>query len=150
MGTDDNRASWARIVHCVDDAPSHPAFNRLRKTVSPILHRAIRAQFDSLFSAACYFDHILFFPPSEDKSGSGLRVTLELRSPADPHLYISLCEWDIQYQSPAQCARVMPEKAFPVFARYLQHLWEEAVAEPIPEVLRRKENYELESPHSFS
>lgn len=150
MDTDSNKASWIKIVRYVDDAPDHPAFNRLKDAFSPILHRAIRAQFDSFFAAACYFDHILFFPLAKNESRSGPRVTFELRSPADPHLYISLCEWDIQYQSPAQCARVMPEKAFPVFTRYLQHLWEEAIPEPIPEVLRRRENYEPESPLSLS
>jgi hypothetical protein len=35
----------------------------------------------------------------------------------------------------------MPNAAFPAFTRYLQHLWEETVPEPIPEALRRKENH---------
>jgi hypothetical protein len=150
MDSDDNKASWSRLVHYVDDAPDHPAFNRLNQMVSPILHRAIRAQFDSLFDATCYFDLILFFPPTKNKSRSGPRVTVELRSPADPHLYISLCDWDIQFQSPAQCARVMPDEAFPIFTRYLQHLWEETIPEPIPEILRRRENYDADSHANLS
>jgi hypothetical protein len=141
MNTEKNRASWAKVVHDIDHAPAHAAFNRLKTMVSPILHRAILAQFDCLFEADGYFNHIKFFPPNSEGSRKGPRVTLELRAPIDPHLYISLCDWDIQYQSPAQCIPVMPDAAFPTFTRYLQHLWEETVPEPIPDALRRKENY---------
>jgi len=36
-----------------------------------------------------------------------------------------------------QAHTVLPADAFPMFTRYLQHLWTETVAEPIPEILRR-------------
>ena len=137
MDTECNEASWVRLVQYIEDSPNH----RLKQLILPLVHRAIEAQFDSLFEARWYFDHILIFPPDKYASQDGPRVTIELRSHADPHLYISLCNWDVQCQSPAQCHQVRPEGAFAVFTRYLQHLWEEAVAEPIPEVLRRAENY---------
>jgi|GEM_PF-6803073 len=110
-----NRASWVQLANQIDGAPDHPAFNRLKAAISPIVHRAMNAQFDSLFKAEAYFNHVRLFSPGDRNT----RVTLELRSPADPHLYISLCDWDIQYESPSQCCRVKPEEGFPVFTRYL-------------------------------
>ena len=90
MNAENNRASWAKVVHYFDGAPDHTAFNRLKAMVSPILHRAIHAQFDCLFEADCYYDHIRFFPPICEGSRKGPRVTLEIRAPIDPHLYISI------------------------------------------------------------
>jgi hypothetical protein len=145
MCSERNKSSWGRIVESIDGAPSGGEFDRLRRVMSPILRRGIQAQFDLHFEAEQYFSHVRLFPISNEKHGAGPRVTLELRSNVDPRLYISFSNWDIQYQAAAQCIGVMPEEAFPVFTRYLQHLWEETVPEPIPPSLRQKKNYEIEN-----
>jgi hypothetical protein len=139
MNSGDERTGWANTLRLIEDPEGHPSFARRRTILLPIVKRAIEAQFDLLFEADLYFDHLRFYPTGRSKTGS--RVTVELRAPAYPMLYISLSNCDIQYQSPQQFTGVLPEQAFPVLTRYLQHLWEENVPEPIPEILRRKENY---------
>jgi hypothetical protein len=107
----------------------------------PILQRAVDAEFDSLFRAGMSMSHIIFSTLDHHGLRDEPRVTLDVRP--NWEVRISYSTQNIHFHSPSQFEEVDPSSAFPVLTRYLQHLWEETVPEPIPELLRQKKNYEI-------
>ncbi len=62
------------------------------------------------------------------------RVTLEVMK--DGRIRISLTRNNVWFTEPTQFAVVEESSAIPTLRRYLWHLWEETVPEPIPARLR--------------
>jgi hypothetical protein len=141
VDSDSNQASWIEVQSRIQGYPDREHWNRWREAVMPILQRAADAEFDSLFRAGTSMDHIIFSTLDHDGLRDEPRVTLDVRF--NWKVRISYTTHNIHFRSPNQFEEIDPSSAFPVFTRYLQHLWEETIPEPIPELLRLRKNYEI-------
>jgi hypothetical protein len=138
--TDDNRATWKQVRVWIDEYPDREHWNRWRAIIVPLVERAIDIQFDSRFRAGLSMSLVILSTLDHHGLRNEPRVTVEVTS--DWKLRIAYSTHNISLMSPKQFEIVDPHCAFPVFARYLQHLWEETMPEPIPEILRDRRNYE--------
>jgi hypothetical protein len=139
---DENRATWKDVEEWIAEYPDRENWNRWRTIIKPLVERAIASQFDSLFRAGQSMSHLVLSTLDHHGLRYEPRVTVEVTH--DWKLRISWSTHNIWFRSPSQFEIVEPRMAFPVFTRYLQHLWKETSPEPIPEILRDGHNYEPE------
>lgn len=137
---DKNRETWRQVQEEIETFPDREEWNRWRSLVTPLVERAIESEFDSLFRAGMSLSHLVFSTLDHHGLRNEPRITVDLTT--DFNLRISYSTSDLWFQQPTQFEIVEPRLAFPVFTRYLQHLWEETLPEPIPEALRKRSNYE--------
>lgn len=136
VSADENRATWQQVLRSVGNYPDEEYWNTWRAIVSPILEHAVELEFDSLFRAGMSMHHIIFSTLDHDGLRDEPRVTLEVMK--DWRIRISLTRNNVWFNKPTQFAILDESNAFQTFRRYLWHLWEETVPEPIPERLRSK------------
>lgn len=134
VSADENRATWQEVLGFVAKCPEKEYWNRWKTIVSPILKRAMELEFDSLFRAGMSMSHVIFSTLDHHGLRDEPRVTLEVMK--DWRIRISFTRNNVWFGEPTQCAVLDESSAFPTFARYLRHLWEETVPEPIPDRLR--------------
>jgi hypothetical protein len=143
---DQNRMTWKLIRHWMDEHPDLDYWNQWRQIVVPVVERAIQCEFDTLFRAGTSMSHLVFSTLDHHGLRDEPRITVDVTEHWS--LRVSYSTKNLWFTQPTQCEIVTPEMAFPVFTRYLQHLWEETVPEPIPEVLRKRSNYEADPARS--
>ena len=131
---DDNRATWQQVLGHVAEYPDDEYWNRWRSIVSPILKRAVELEFDSLFRAGMSIHHVILSTSDHHGLRDEPRVTLQVTK--DWTIRISLTRSNVWFSEPTQFSIVEQSSAIPTFRRYLWHLWEETVPEPIPSRLR--------------
>ena len=136
VSAEDNRATWQQVLASVRRFPDYDHWNRWRSIVLPILERAVELEFDSLFRAGMSMSHVVF--STLDHHGLKLepRVTLEVMR--DWRVRISFTTNNVWGVEPTHFAILDESSAFPTLRRYLWHLWEETVPEPIPDCLRSR------------
>jgi len=134
VSADENRATWQQVLGIVAKYPDNEYWNRWRAIVSPILERAVELEFDSLFRAGTSMSHVIFSTLNHHGLRDEPRVTLEVMK--DWRIRISLTTHNMWFREPTQFAVLDESSAFPTFRRYLWHLWEDTVPEPIPDRLR--------------
>jgi hypothetical protein len=131
---DDNRATWQQVLGLVAEYPDKEYWNRWRSIVSPILRSAVELESDSFFRAGMSMSHVVFSTLDHHGLRDEPRVTLEVKK--DWTIRISLTRNNVWFKEPSQSAIVEQSSAIPTLRRYLWHLWEETVPEPIPAPLR--------------
>jgi hypothetical protein len=139
---DENRATWSEIREWIDEYEDREYWNRWREIVKPLVERAIDSQFDSLFRAGQSMSHLIL--STLDHHGLRGEPHITVNVTPDWKLRISYSMKSTWFFPPQQFEIVEPGFAFPVLTRYLQHLWEETMPEPIPELLRDRRNYETD------
>jgi hypothetical protein len=137
---DENRATWKVVKNWIDEYPDHEHWNRWREILLPLMERALLFEFDSLFRAGMSVNDVILSTVDHHGLRDEPRVTVAVTP--DWRLRISYSTQNIWFHPPAQFEIAEPHLAFPIFTRYLQHLWEETVPEPIPQILRNRGNYE--------
>jgi hypothetical protein len=131
-----NPETWANIVQFTQEFPQTDYWNRWRSTVCPLLDESIRRGYDCLFRAGSSMHHILFSTISHHGLRGEPHVTLRVTE--EWKIEISYSTSNVHFSSPIESVVVNPDSAISLFTRYLCHLWEETVPEPIPEALRHK------------
>lgn len=145
---DENRATWKLVGSSIEKYPDQDdSWNRRRAVISTLVKRAVESEFDSLFRAGMSVSPLVFSTLDRHGLRDEPRITVEVTS--DWSLRVSYSTWNTWFKQPTQFETVIPRLAFPVFTRYLQHLWEETIPEPIPEVLRKRSNYEADDSGSL-
>lgn len=134
VSADENRATWQQVLGFVAEFPENEYWDRWKAIVSPILKRAIESEFDSLFRAGTSMSHLIFSTMDHHGLRYEPRVTLDVRK--DWKIRISFTRNNVWFSEPTQFAVLDESSVFPTFVRYLRHLWEETVPEPIPDRLR--------------
>ena len=137
--SDENRTTWKLVQGYAREYPDHEHWNRWRGTISPLMERAIECEVDSLFRAGLSMSTLIL--STLDHHGLRAEPRVSINVTQDWALRISYSTWNVEFKEPAQFEVALPSLAFPIFTRYLRRLWEETMPEPIPEILRRKENY---------
>jgi hypothetical protein len=143
VSADENRATWQQVLRRVEEYPDNEHWNRWKAIVSPILERAVELEYDSLFRAGMSMSDVIFSTLDHNGLKDEPRVTLEVMK--DRRIRISLTRNNVCFREPTQFAIVDESSAFPTFRRYLWHLWEGTVPEPIPDRLREADG-ELRAP----
>lgn len=134
VSADKNRATWQQVLGFVAEYTDNEYWSRWRAIISPILKHAVELELDSLFRAGMSMSHVIFSTLDHHGLRDEPRVTLEVMK--DWRIRISFTGNNVWFSEPAQFAVVDESSAFPTFGRYLRHLWEETVPEPIPDRLR--------------
>jgi hypothetical protein len=140
VNADENRATWQQVLGFVAEYPDNEYWNRWRAIVSPILERAVESEYHSLFRAGMSMSHVIFSTSDHHGLRDEPRVTLEVTK--DWSIRISLTTNNVWFCEHTQFAVLDESSAFPTFRRYLWHLWEETMPEPIPERLRSKTQFD--------
>jgi hypothetical protein len=131
-----NEESWASVIQDNGKYPDTPYWNEWRSVIDPLIDEAVKAGYNKLFRAEKSMHHILFSVLDHHGLRDEPRVTLSVTEDWKIQVHYSVA--NIYFRSALQCQTVIPTEAFPVLTRYLQHLWTETVAEPIPETLRAR------------
>jgi hypothetical protein len=134
VNADENRATWQHVLDFVAEYPDNEYWNRWKAIVSPILERAVELEYDSLFRAGMSVNHVIFSTLDHHGLRDEPRVTFEVMK--DWSIRISLTTNNVWFREPTQFAVMDELSAFPTLQRYLWHLWEETVPEPVPDRLR--------------
>jgi hypothetical protein len=137
---DENRATWTEVREWINEYPDREYWNRWRAIIEPLVDRAVASQFDTLFRAGQSMSDLIFSTIDHHGLRHEPRVTVNVTP--EWNLRISYSTHNLWFMSPQQFEVAEPHLAFPVLTRYLQHLWEETIPEPIPEILRDRNNYE--------
>jgi len=131
-----NPETWTDIVQFTREFPDTEHWNRWRSTMCPVLEEALRQGYNRLFRAGSSMHDLIFSTLDHHGLRMELRVTLRVTNDWKIGIYYSTVH--IDFGSPIESVSVTTPEAFPVFTRYLRHLWEETVPEPIPQELRQK------------
>ncbi len=133
-----NMESWAFVIRDNAEYPDDEYWNQWRAAISPLLDQCIQRGYNRLFRAGKSMHHILLSTLPHNGLRGEPHVTLEVTKEGNIEIHYSTAN---TYFGPSiQNQVVTPSDAFPILTRYLQHLWTETVAEPIPENLRRDDS----------
>ena len=130
-----NPETWADIVQFAQEFPDTEYWNLWRSTICPLLDQALNLDYDRLFRAGSSMHHIIFSTIDHNGLRGEPHVTICVTEDWKIGIYYSTAS--IHFHPALESIVVDPNDAFPVFTRYLRHLWEETVPEPIPEELSR-------------
>jgi hypothetical protein len=131
---DENRATWQQVLRFASECPDNEYWNKWNSIMRPLISGAIELGYDSLFRAGTSMSHVILSNLDHHGLRDEPRVTLEVFK--DWTVRISLTRNNVWFSNPTQFAIVDPSSALQTLRRYLWHLWEETVPEPIPDVLR--------------
>ena len=131
-----NPETWADLVQFIQEFPDTDHWTKWRSAVSPMIDEAILRGYHQLFRAGSSMHHLIF--STLDHHGLRLEPRVTIRVTEELEIGIYYSTGNIHFDSAIESVVVSQGDAFPIFTRYLRHLWEETVPEPIPEELRQK------------
>lgn len=135
MRTMTNPESWADVIEFAHSLPDTDHWNCWRAAMLPILEESRSREYDTLFRAGSSMHDFVFSTLDRHRLFDEPRVTLTVTE--DFRLRIAYSRGNVHFSSPSESIVEDSREAFPSFTRYLCHLWEETMPEPIPEVLRK-------------
>jgi hypothetical protein len=106
-----------------------------RSVVDPLLDQATRAGYDELFRAGKAMHHIIFSTIDHCGLKEEPRVTLVVTE--DWGVQIHYSTTNVEFNPSIETTKTTADEAFQVLARYLQRLWIDTVAAPVPEALTK-------------
>jgi len=128
-----NRDSWAYVVRSFDEYPDDPYWNQWRSVMTPLIDHAIHAGYNELFLAGRAMHLVLFSTIDHYGLRQEPRVSLGVTEDWCVRIYYSTT--NVEFNPPIETSKATPDETFQVLTRYLQRLWAETVAEPLPQAL---------------
>jgi hypothetical protein len=135
-----NKESWQLVVQHLRKYPDTEHWKKWQSVIGSLIDRAIKSDYDGLFRAVKSMNDIRF--STLDNPGAKAEPHVKVRVTVDWRIQVEYVPANYSANQPfgpkIENNVAAPPEAFQVFTRYLQHLWSETMAEPIPTALRGK------------
>jgi hypothetical protein len=134
-----NEESWQFIVENNREYPETEYWKKWRSIVDPVIDQSIAAGYNRCIRAGKSMHDLLFSTLDHHRIHHEAYVRLRVVDNQQLEIQFIPANYAPAISGPHKESKVVePYAAFPVFTRFLQHLWTETVPEPIPECLRDK------------
>ena len=129
-----NIASWKTVLGHVERFPENASWTPWKAVARRFVCEGINLGLDRYFRAGTSVNHLLFSTLDRNGLKREPRVTVEIRG--ENKLRIAYGATNLFFSS-AELEYLLPyELGFPTFRRFLNQLWIETVADPLPDELR--------------
>ena len=143
---EDNKASWLRVLHFVDEFPDNESWPSWKASMRPVIEACIKAGLDQYFRAGQSMQHIIFSTCErhglEQISPAPPRVTLGRHKSAG--MFVAWSHNNLWFHDPEREDAVTSDNAVSVLKSHLADLWRETrPMDPVPfDVLFREPDLE--------